>query len=116
MIFFLSFLKLKFKRLILTKFFVISVFVLFAQDKTFTTKLPIVYLNTGGKTIIDDPRIIIQMEIAWKGEGETNSTSDPRTHFNGKINIEIPLDILQKSTSYYNRCRHSLIQGSINEN
>ena len=30
--------------------------------------------------------------------------------------IEIPLDILQKSTSCYNRCRHSLIQGSVNEN
>ncbi len=82
-------LKLKYKKLILTKLFVISVFVLFAQDQTFTTKLPIIYLNTDGKAIIDDPRVIIQMEIAWKGEGETNSTSDPRTHFNGKINIEI---------------------------
>ncbi len=89
MIFLPLFYKLKFKKLILTKLLVISIFVLFAQDQTFTTNLPIVYLNTDGKEIVDDPRIIIQMEIAWKGDGETNSTSDPRTHFNGKINIEI---------------------------
>ncbi len=89
MIFLSSIFNVKYKKLILTKLLVISLFVLYAQDKTFTTNLPIVYFNTGGKEIVDDPRIIIQMEIAWKGEGETNSTSDPRTHFNGKINIEI---------------------------
>ncbi len=83
------YLLLKYKKLILTKLLVVSLFVVCAQDKTFTTNLPIVYFNTEGKEIVDDPRIIIQMEIAWKGEGETNSTSDPRTHFNGKINIEI---------------------------
>ena len=87
--FFPSFFNLKFKRLIITKLFVVSVFVLFAQDRNFTTNLPIVYLNTGGKAIVDDPRIMIQMEIAWKGDGQSNSTSEPRTHFNGKINIEI---------------------------
>ena len=87
--FFPSFFNLKFKKLILTKLFVVSVIALFAQDKTFTTNLPIVYFNTDGKTIVDDPKIIIQMEIAWKGDGESNSTSDPRNHFNGKINIEI---------------------------
>ena len=89
MAFFPFYLLLKFKKLILTKLFVISVFVLFAQDQTFTTNLPIVYFDTDGKTIVDDPKIIIQMEIAWKGDGETNSTSDPRNHFNGKIDIEI---------------------------
>ena len=62
--FFPSFFNLKFKKLILTKLFVVSVIALFAQDKTFTTNLPIVYFNTDGKTIVDDPRIIIQMEIA----------------------------------------------------
>ena len=76
MIFLSSIFNVKYKKLFLTKLLVVSLFVLCAQDKTFTTNLPIVYFNTGGKEIVDDPRIIIQMEIAWKGDGETNSTSD----------------------------------------
>ncbi len=77
------------KRIVLTQLLVLLLSVLFAQNKTFTTNLPIVFLNTNGKAIVDDPRVIVEMEIAWKGEGKTNTTSDPRTHFSGDINIEI---------------------------
>lgn len=80
---------MKFEKIILTIILIISGFGIFAQNKTFTTNLPIIYLNTGGDNIVDDPKIIVQMEIAWKGEGESNKTSDPRTHFKGDINIEI---------------------------
>ncbi len=77
------------KKIVLTQLLVLFLSVLFAQDKTFTTNLPIVFINTNGKAIVDDPRVIVKMEIAWKGDGETNRTSDPRTHFSGNVNIEI---------------------------
>lgn len=60
-----------------------------AQNKSFTTHLPIVYLNTNGQTIPDDPKINATMEIAWHENGTDNSTSDPRNHFKGKIQIEV---------------------------
>ena len=60
-----------------------------SQNKTFTTHLPIFYLNTSGQTIVDEPKIDARLEIAWKGEGEDNSTSDPHDHFSGNIGIEI---------------------------
>ena len=77
------------KRIVLTQLLVLFLTVLYAQDKTFTTNLPIVFLNTNGKAIVDNPRVIVQMEIVWKGNGKTNKTSDPRTHFSGNVNIEI---------------------------
>jgi len=77
------------KRIVLTQLLVLFLTVLYAQDKTFTTNLPIVFLNTNGKAIVDNPRVIVQMEIVWKGNGKTNKTSDPRTHFIGNVNIEI---------------------------
>jgi len=70
-------------------FFVLFSFALSAQNKSFTTNLPIFYLNTNGQEIPDDPKIDATLEIAWEGEGETNSTFDPGNHFSGKIGIEI---------------------------
>lgn len=73
----------------------ISILVLFyvpnskAQNKSFTTNLPIVYLNTYGQTIPDEPKINAMMEIAWKGQGQVNSTSDTHDHFSGRIAIEV---------------------------
>ena len=60
-----------------------------AQNKTFTTQLPIFYLNTYGQTIPDEPKIDARLEIAWKGEGASNSTWDKREHFSGRIAIEV---------------------------
>ncbi|MFV0589997.1 MAG: CotH kinase family protein [Draconibacterium sp.] len=59
------------------------------QNKSFTSLLPIVYLNTNGQVIPDEPKITAQLEIAWKGNGQSNSTSDPRDHFSGSIGIEL---------------------------
>lgn len=67
----------------------LSAFLGRSQNKSFTTKLPIVYLNTSGQMIPDDPKISAQLEIAWKGESESNSTSDPHDHFSGNIAIEV---------------------------
>ncbi|MCF6332861.1 MAG: CotH kinase family protein [Draconibacterium sp.] len=60
-----------------------------AQNQTFTTKLPIVYIDTNGGVIQDTPRIKAKMEIAWNENGDENSTTDPRKHFNGNVKIEI---------------------------
>ncbi|MCK5729510.1 MAG: CotH kinase family protein [Draconibacterium sp.] len=60
-----------------------------AQNQAFTTKLPIVYIDTHGEEIRDDPRIKAKLEIAWNHTGDENSTTDPRNHFNGDIKIEI---------------------------
>ncbi len=60
-----------------------------AQNLSFTTKLPIVYIDTDGRDIVDDPKIEAKLEIAWNENGDENSTSDPRNHFNGNMGIEI---------------------------
>ena len=73
-------------------FFILLLFFagkLVGQEEHFSTKLPLVYINTDGKEIIDDPRIKARMDIAWKGDGEMNSTADNPDHFNGDITIEI---------------------------
>ncbi|MCK3683318.1 CotH kinase family protein [Maribellus sp. YY47] len=72
---------------------ILSVFLLMstlssAQNISFTSQLPIFYLNTSGQTIPDDPKIQARLEVAWK-KGGTNSTSDTRDHFKGNITIEV---------------------------
>lgn len=69
--------------------FVLFIQLGWAQNKSFTTHLPIFYLNTGGEVIPDEPKISATLEIAWKENGEDNSTSDPREHFKGNIGIEV---------------------------
>jgi hypothetical protein len=59
-----------------------------AQDLNFTTKLPIVFINTNGKEIPDDPKIIAEMSIVWNENGQQNSTQDEANHYKGKIGIE----------------------------
>jgi hypothetical protein len=67
---------------------VFSVFSVCAQNQTFETNLPIVYLNTGGQIISDTPKISSKMEIAWNSNGKPNSTADIHFHFTGDIKIE----------------------------
>jgi hypothetical protein len=80
---------MKFKSLLLFLLFSYSYFVSTAQNQSFTTKLPIVYINTNGGNIVDDPRIFANLQIAWNENGNDNSTSDARNHFNGDMKIEV---------------------------
>jgi len=80
---------MKLKFLSLLFFAVLNGFVLSAQNQSFITKLPIVYIDTDGQDIVNDPRINAKMQIAWNENGDENSTSDPPTHFDGNIAIEI---------------------------
>ncbi|MBT6006456.1 MAG: spore coat protein CotH, partial [Prolixibacteraceae bacterium] len=77
------------KKFVLSALIVLYGFFAFGQNQYFTTKLPIVFINTDGQEILDNPRIVADLEIAWKENDEPNNTNDAKTHFNGKITIEI---------------------------
>ena len=56
---------------------------------TFTSSnLPIIVINTHGKTIPDPYRIFVDMGIIYNGEGNRNHLTDSFNHYDGKINIE----------------------------
>lgn len=64
------------------------VFKAFPQSFT-SSNLPLVFINTNGQTINDDPKIYADMGIVWNGQGKRNSITDPKNNYNGKIGIEI---------------------------
>ncbi len=53
------------------------------------SNLPIIIINTGGQTIIDEEKITCEMEIIYNGPGIRNYVTDPLNNYNGKIGIEI---------------------------
>lgn len=53
------------------------------------SNLPIMVINTLGQTIVDDPRIVVDMGLIYNGVGIRNYLTDPYNNYNGKINIEI---------------------------
>ncbi|HYG50663.1 MAG TPA: CotH kinase family protein, partial [Flavobacteriales bacterium] len=62
----------------------------FVEPMVFTdSDLPIVVLDTRGQTILDDPRIVIDMGIIYNGPGVRNYMTDPFNEYNGEINIEL---------------------------
>ncbi|HLP13279.1 MAG TPA: CotH kinase family protein [Flavobacteriales bacterium] len=62
----------------------------FVEPMVFTdSDLPIIVLDTRGQTILDDPRIVIDMGIIYNGPGVRNYMSDPFNEYNGEINIEL---------------------------
>lgn len=69
----------------------IVVFVMLKADEVnFTSSnLPIVILNTNGKTIPDEPKITAQMKIIWNDDGSRNYVTDTNFNYNGLIGIEM---------------------------
>ncbi len=51
--------------------------------------LPLVRIFTGGRPIVDDPRIVARMGIIHNGPGQINRFTDPFTDYDGRITIEI---------------------------
>lgn len=78
-----------FRKILFT--FGLAVFVFFgsAQDRQFSTPLPLVFIDTGGKPIPDQPKIQGHMGIIWNEQEGINHTRDSFNHYNGKIAIEI---------------------------
>lgn len=54
----------------------------------FTTDLPLIIINTDGKTIVDDPKIQAKMKII-NNQGAVNKYTDTPNDFNGNIGIEL---------------------------
>jgi len=54
-----------------------------------TSKLPIVKVNTNGRSIPDEPKIQARMGIIDNGPGAINHKDDPFTDYDGTIGIEI---------------------------
>ncbi len=80
---------MKLKSFSVTILFLVFTFIGWTQNQTFTTKLPIVYIDTYGSEIPDSPRIKAKLEIAWNENGDENSTSDATNHFQGEMKIEV---------------------------
>lgn len=54
-----------------------------------SSNLPIVSINTSGQTIVDDPRIVVNMGIIYNGPGVRNYLTNPFNNYNGLVNIEL---------------------------
>ncbi len=62
----------------------------FQPPVVFTSSiLPIVFINTQGLPIVDDPRIFVNMAIIDNGPGQRNNINDPFNGYDGKISIEL---------------------------
>jgi hypothetical protein len=61
-----------------------------AQNVPFTSSnLPIIVIKTNGGTIVDDPKIVVDIGIIDNGVGKRNNVTDAYNVFNGKAGIEI---------------------------
>jgi hypothetical protein len=54
-----------------------------------SSNLPLVVINTNGKTIQDAAKVQANMKIIHNGSGKTNKPSDPGNIYDGNIGIEI---------------------------
>jgi hypothetical protein len=59
-----------------------------AQGVFQSSDLPIIFVETGGQDIPDEPKITATMRVIFNGPGQVNQLSDPPNHFNGYIGIE----------------------------
>ncbi|CAN5561877.1 hypothetical protein BH23BAC1_BH23BAC1_40740 [soil metagenome] len=60
-----------------------------AQLSFNSSNLPIIFINTFGQTIIDDPKIMAHMGIIYNGPGNRNTITDPLNEYDGQIGIEL---------------------------
>ena len=54
-----------------------------------TSNLPLIVINTGGRHIPDEPKMLATMGIIDNGAGKVNHLTDPFNDYNGNIGIEI---------------------------
>ena len=54
-----------------------------------SSNLPIVVIETHGQTIVNEPKITVDMGIIFNGEGVRNNLTDPQNDYKGKVGIEI---------------------------
>ena len=54
-----------------------------------SSNLPIVIINTNGKSIMEDERIVAEMGIIWNDNDERNYVTDLPNNYAGRIEIEL---------------------------
>lgn len=54
-----------------------------------TSNLPIFIINTKGKTIINEPKVLVNLRIIYNGKGQINRVTDKNYHYNNNIGIEL---------------------------
>lgn len=54
-----------------------------------SSDLPILVMNTNGGTIVDDPKIPVDLKIIYNGPGQRNYLTDTTYDYNGLIGIEL---------------------------
>lgn len=61
----------------------------FALAQNFdSSTLPIIFINTQGASIADDPKVKAKMDIIYNGPGKVNNMTDKPNHYSGFIGIE----------------------------
>ena len=75
------------------KLYTISILLIHAvsvlQGQTLTSSnLPIIKVNTKGKAIVNEPKILADMELIYNGVGKINNVTDKPTGYLGKTGIE----------------------------
>ncbi|HNT22572.1 MAG TPA: CotH kinase family protein [Saprospiraceae bacterium] len=69
--------------------FLIGAQLSFGQSAPFqSSNLPIFIINTQGNTIVDEPKILADLEIIYNGPGKRNSLTDSSRYFRGSIGVE----------------------------
>ena len=69
--------------------FVLKIGLLHGQNVSLSTSnLPIIKVDTKGKKIYDEPKILADMEIIYNGVGKINSVKDKPSGYLGKTGIE----------------------------
>ena len=53
-----------------------------------SSNLPIIKINTKGKSIVNEPKILADMELIYNGVGKINNVTDKPTGYLGKTGIE----------------------------
>ena len=70
-------------------FFILKTTSFKAQNVSFSTSnLPIIKVNTNQGTIVNEPKIMADMEVIYNGMGKTNAITDKPTGYLGKTGIE----------------------------
>ncbi|MCK9280759.1 MAG: CotH kinase family protein [Melioribacteraceae bacterium] len=62
---------------------------MYSQVNFTSSNLPIVIIDTKGKTIVDEPKVLVKMGIIDNGPGNINHVTDSLNGYDGWIGIEI---------------------------
>ncbi|MCP9770828.1 spore coat protein CotH [Lacihabitans sp. LS3-19] len=72
----------------ITAYFVVLFSLTSVYGQLSSSNLPIFVINTKGQTIVDEPKILAEMQVIYNGEGKINNLSDKNFHYNSFVGIE----------------------------